>query len=202
MSGDLETQLQKLLMRYRLTLHATTGCAPSDIMLKWRLRSKLDQIWPDINRKVCHKQSQMKESHSSKERSLEVNDPVLVKNFGPGPTHLYGSIRHQISPTIFEVILEDGRAVRWHLDHLCKCWARRTHQGSANSDTTDRPVNLEGLIPQLEPKTPGTLVARPDPKPEKATLNHSQTTRWAPAIIYCTPGLAGYPFDPTQLWHG
>ena len=23
-----------------------------------------------------------------------------------------------------------------------------------------------------------------------------------PAILSCTPGLAGYPFDPTQLWHG
>ena len=23
-----------------------------------------------------------------------------------------------------------------------------------------------------------------------------------PAILPCTPGLAGYPFDPTQLWHG
>ena len=22
------------------------------------------------------------------------------------------------------------------------------------------------------------------------------------AILSCTPGLAGYPFDPTQLWHG
>ena len=136
MSGDLETRLQKLLMRYRLTPQATTGCAPSDIMMKQRLRSKL----------------QMKESHSSKERSLEVNDPVIVKNFGPGPTHLYRSITHQISPTIFEVTLEDGRAVRRHLDHICKCWARRTNQARANSDTTDKPINLEVLIPQLEPK--------------------------------------------------
>ena len=23
-----------------------------------------------------------------------------------------------------------------------------------------------------------------------------------PAILSCTPGLAGYPYDPTQLWHG
>ena len=22
-----------------------------------------------------------------------------------------------------------------------------------------------------------------------------------PAILSCTPELAGYPFDPTQLWH-
>ena len=183
MSGDLETRLQKLLMRYRLTLQATTGCAPSDIMMKRRLRSKLDQIRPDINWKVRHKQSQMKESHSSKERSLEVNDPVLVKNFGPGTTHLYGSITHQISPTIFEVTLEDGRAVRRHQDHIRKCWARRKNQVSANSDTADKPINLEVLIPQLEPKMPETSVARPDPTPERATLNQESGSQMDKASI-------------------
>ena len=60
MSGDLETRLQKLLMRYCLTPQATTGCAPSDIMMKRRLRSKLDQIRPDINRKDHHKQYRWK----------------------------------------------------------------------------------------------------------------------------------------------
>ena len=169
MSGDLEVRLQKLLMRYRLTPQATTGCAPSELMLKRRIRSKLDQIRPDINRKVRAKQAKMKESHTSKERNLGPDESVLVKNFGPGPTHLYGVIRSKIGPTMLEVQLEDGKLVRRHMDHVRKCLARPTHQADANSETpSNTPLNLEVITPTVEPNIPVTPLAPTDPK-----TNHS-----------------------------
>ena len=36
----------------------------------------------------------------------------------------------------------------------------------------------------------------------RSDSSHCQTTPWAPAILSCTPGLTGYPLDPTQLWQG
>ena len=56
---------------------------------------------------------------------LETNGQDLVKNFGAGPTCLFGTVKSAISPTLFKVELSDGRVVRWHLNHMSECEAHR-----------------------------------------------------------------------------
>ena len=43
---DLDTQLAKFLFRYRITLHATTGVPPAEILMQRKPRSRLDLLRP------------------------------------------------------------------------------------------------------------------------------------------------------------
>ena len=119
-NGNLEMKLQKVLMRYRITPQATTGKSPSELLYRRRMRSRLDQVRPDLVRKVRMKQSSMQDhiNQKRKSRNFHVHDLVLVKNFASGPTWLRGVVGGLLSSSMCEVDLEDGRKVRRHNDHV------------------------------------------------------------------------------------
>lgn len=118
--GSLELKLQKVLMRYRITPQATTGKCPSELLYRRRIRSRLDQVRPNIARKVKIQQSGMtdRKNTRAKSRNFYVQDPVLAKNFAPGPTWLKGVVTEILNPAMCEVDLEDGRKIRRHNDQL------------------------------------------------------------------------------------
>ena len=70
----------------------------------------------------------MKGSRGSKSRTFEPPDTVLVKNFGSGPTWLYGQVVKSITLSMYEVQLADGRTVRRHVDQMRRCNARSSQQ--------------------------------------------------------------------------
>jgi transposase InsO family protein len=56
-SGSLETRLSRFLLAYRVTPHATTGVTPSELLQGRKLRTQLDLVRPDVNRRVhCRQQ--------------------------------------------------------------------------------------------------------------------------------------------------
>jgi hypothetical protein len=46
-SHDLELNLQKLLIHYRITQHCSINISPSELVLKKKIRSRLDLILPE-----------------------------------------------------------------------------------------------------------------------------------------------------------
>ncbi|KAJ8030964.1 hypothetical protein HOLleu_27529 [Holothuria leucospilota] len=107
-------------MRYRITPQATTGKCPSELLYRRRIRSRLDQVRPNIARKVKIQQSGMtdRKNTRAKSRNFYVQDPVLAKNFAPGPTWLKGVVTEILNPAMCEVDLEDGQKIRRHNDQL------------------------------------------------------------------------------------
>ena len=49
---SLETKLSRFLFKYRLTPQSSTGISPSEIMYGRRIRSQLDNLHPDLNKKT------------------------------------------------------------------------------------------------------------------------------------------------------
>ena len=81
--GDLNTRLSRFLLQYRVTPHSVTGIAPSELLMKRRLRTHLDLLKPDVSQKVTTKQ--FRALDSSQERRFVVGENVFVRNWGNGP---------------------------------------------------------------------------------------------------------------------
>ena len=50
--GNLSTKLSRFLLSYRITPQSTTGVAPAELLMGRRLRTALDCIKPDLDRRV------------------------------------------------------------------------------------------------------------------------------------------------------
>ena len=78
--GSLETRLYRFLLNYHKTPHATTGCAPSEMIMKRLLRSRLDLLKPNLQEDIMDKQIKMKFRHdkTAVKKSFDVNDYVYA----------------------------------------------------------------------------------------------------------------------------
>ena len=131
---DIQTKLDKFLLRYRVTPQSTTGKTPSELFMKCVLKTRLDKIRPDLSHRVRRQQSKMSEHGPVKVRQVAVNEAVWVKNFGSGSTWLKGIVVCVMTPSMCEVKLSDGRIVRRHVDHVrsvgsCKDYDNKIGEG-------------------------------------------------------------------------
>ena len=70
--GDIDTRLARILYRYRMMPHSTTGVSPAELLM---LRSHLDLLQPAQKAGF---------DKTSKERTFKIEDPVYVRNFSHG----------------------------------------------------------------------------------------------------------------------
>ena len=174
--GTLDERLQKLLLRYRITPQGTTGQAPSELMMKRKLRTRLDLVRPSLNKKVKRAQQVSQSYKGGKVREIQINDKVQVKNFSSGPTWLYGTVRSEICPTMYEVLLNDGRTVRRHIDHMRICSGVNVEPNENELPVVIRPASSV----EQEPEHPVVL----EPEPMEAQIvgpRRSQRTSVMPS---------------------
>ena len=58
--GSVQTKLSRFLLSYRTSPHSTTGVLPTELLMKRRLHTQLNQRVPSIVNRVRNKQSQQK----------------------------------------------------------------------------------------------------------------------------------------------
>ena len=114
-------------------------------MLGRKPRTHLDFLHPDLAIQVQKKQERQKVNHDNRkpERSFDVNDPVLVRNFQSGDKWLTGKVTRVFGPRSLEVQLSDAKVVRRHLDHV------RSRKESI--DDRDQPTVI--LLPPIDNST-------------------------------------------------
>lgn len=165
---NLEMKLQIYLFTYRITPQATTGKCPSELLLKRRMRGRLDNLRPNLNKSVKKQQSSMKarSDKHKKQRTFVMHDSVIVKNFAAGPAWLRGQIDEVLTESMYVIKLSDGRLVRRHADHM-----RKT---DLEMEQTVEPDSVEDLLRDL-PNTPPQQDHPQDP-PEQQVIdeNHEQ----------------------------
>ncbi|XP_063959313.1 uncharacterized protein K02A2.6-like [Lytechinus pictus] len=166
----LEKKLQRFLLTYRVTPQETTGKTPSKLMFKRKVRTRLDNLRPDLSKSARRKQSTMNKTgdRGSKERVFAVNDQVMVKNFSSGTTWLYGTVFEVINEVMYNVQLTDGRVVRRHIDQMRKYFPSSEH---ANSE------RKEFQPPEEPPEEPPVVFLMPDINPEPENAPESETTQ-------------------------
>ena len=118
--GSVKSRLSRFLLRYRTTPHSTTGVPPAQLLMKRNLRTKLDLLRPSIAGRVYTRQSQQKaiHDHHTKERELQADDPVYVKDFRRPKAWLPGVVHEKTGPVSASIALDNGQLVRRHQDHV------------------------------------------------------------------------------------
>ena len=134
--GSMSSRIARVLMAYRTTPQSTTGVTPSELLQGRRIRTRLDLLKPNVNKRVEYHQFQQKLAHdsSARKRNFERGDMVFAHSFGTGSKWLPSVIQEVTGPVSFLVKLQDGRLVRRHQDHLicqavklkCKLMIHRT----------------------------------------------------------------------------
>ncbi len=80
--GNVEAQLCRFLFKYRITPPTTTGISPTELLVGRRLRSALSLLKPDLVSSIREKQ--FESSGLKKTRHFDIDQPVLIKNYGMG----------------------------------------------------------------------------------------------------------------------
>ena len=85
-----------------------------------RMRTALDNLRPDLEKKVRQGQEQQRRAHDkgARPRDFSIGDLVYARNYGPGVMWLPGEIVSSLGSTMYEVQLADGRKVQKHADQL------------------------------------------------------------------------------------
>ena len=110
--------LEYLLM-YRSTPHCTTGQSPAELLMGRRLRTKLDLIFPCVNRKVEKEQCKMVDKNVHPTRSFATGDSVLARNYGSGPKWTNGIVTDVLGSRHYNIQVDNrDAAVRRHVDQV------------------------------------------------------------------------------------
>ena len=110
---DLDLLIDRFLMSYRNSPHATTGETPSCLLLKRRMRTRLDLLRPSVENRVEDKQLQFPRG---RDMTFDRGDSVLARTYN-GERWTRGEIESAEGPRNFIVKTENG-LLRRHQDQL------------------------------------------------------------------------------------
>ncbi|XP_065288952.1 uncharacterized protein [Dermacentor albipictus] len=116
-------ELADFWLAYRNTSHATTGEAPSTLLLGRRLRTRLDQVRPSVENKVSQRQFHQTRRHPRREKIFGVGDDVRVGNFRLGPKWLCATVLARTEPVSYRLsVVTPPGAFQWvrHQNHILK----------------------------------------------------------------------------------
>ena len=61
--GSIETKLSRFLFAYRVTPHSSTGTSPAELMFNRRLRTPMDNLRPNLDKRMQQAQEQQKSTY-------------------------------------------------------------------------------------------------------------------------------------------
>ncbi len=161
--GSIQENLSKLLFKYRITPHSTTGIPPSERLMGRCLRSRLDLLFPDVSSNVEDKQFKQKLAHDNMKscRSFVVGEEVFAEDFSNS------SEKWKVTgPLSFQIDLSNGKTVRRHVDNVRK---RVVKEGKRSEDTTREEVVWGNVYGNTE-------VSASEPAPVVTETSSSPTT--------------------------
>ena len=163
----------RFLLKYRTTPHTTTGVTPVELLIKRKLRTKLDLIVPNTASQVRQKQEHQKQTHyhHPKHRDFEANDPGFLKDFSSPKSWEKRTVVQMMDPVSALVELPDGRVVRRHQDHM---------QKSHSQDPTKS--NPEILVPGAAQEADCTTDTTQPSGPTNAVVSSSDVQEAKPSV--------------------
>ena len=150
--GTLNTRLSKVLFTYWITLHATTGVSPAELLLHYQPGTRLDLLFPQIADRVENQQARQKNSHdrTAQQCNFMQGQAVYARNFREGERWIPGYIVEVTGPVSYNIELEDGRNWKRHQDHI----RSRLVVSNDLSDIPFPDTTLSGTPPESFPILP------------------------------------------------
>ena len=144
--GDIETKLTRFLFHNRTTPHSTTGLTPAEMLMGRHLRTNLDLIKPNLAAHIRTNQVRQKFSHDqhSHAREFQEGQLVLVRKSTQTSPWIAGTIYASKGPLSYEVVLDDNRIVRRHIDQIRLRSVTLSEDLSSAIDDIDLPVPSNG----------------------------------------------------------
>ena len=119
-SEPVKEKLAKFLIAYRNTPHSTNGDSPPQLLIRRPLRTRLDLVKPNLNRKMVNEQHQQGiRAANEKGRQLlqlEVGDAVMSRDYRGDLKWRSGLIVKKTGPLMYEVQVAPGIIWRRHID--------------------------------------------------------------------------------------
>ena len=114
-AGDIETKVSRLLFKYRMTPHSTTGITPAQLMFQRDIRTPFHLLQPG-NQDIA------KAVRKEITRGYQQGDAVWVKNFGKGDQWMEGEVEARKGNVNYAIRLNTGlkNIVHRHIDQLRK----------------------------------------------------------------------------------
>ena len=170
--GSLQDKISRFLFSYRNTPQGTTGSTPAQLLMGRTPRSPFDLLRPDLSRRVNKEQEQQKfyyDQHSHN-RSLDINQPVFIKNFGHGAKQtpwIQGTVKEIVGSQMYRICLTDGRLVTRHIDHVRTDYTPPAAEFSWDTSPMDLlpPVSVSPSDPLAPPAVSPTPPPAPMPLP-------------------------------------
>ena len=192
----MSVALANILMRYRMTPHATTGMRPDELFLKRQIRSRLSLVRPSLRGTVEKSQAVQKYHHDNSKplMSFTLGERVFVKDGrGGDPKWMEGRIV-SVKGTHTYLVRVNGRIRYCHVEHLQKANQNEEHLQTANQspclDGTRLPQPAAALpirpatqTTSAVPNTENTMVdyaISPSPRVESLPLRQSSRTTHEP----------------------
>ena len=175
--GSLHQKIQRFLLAYRSTPHATTGSTPSKLFLQRELRTRLSLAKPDLASHVAIQQDKMKAYHDrrAKFREMAVDDTVLARDHLSSQKWQAGTVLEHKFPHSYQVQLDDGRIWKRHFDDVLQ--NTPSDQTTAPSTASPEPIQANATVgdthtqaaASAEPSTPSHADSEPKEAPPSAS---------------------------------
>ena len=142
---SLECRLAKFQFSYRTTPHTTTGKTPAELLMGRCLGTRLHKLLPEgeVRRRVLEKRNMQKIAHDKnvKQCNFLVGDSVIVRNFGSGSKWIAGKVSSSRGPVSLQVLLNDGRTVHRHFDHVRSASSFLVNPGKPRHQSQSRKIH-------------------------------------------------------------
>ena len=147
-SKPVKEKLAKFLIAYRKTPHSTTGESPAQLLLGRPLRTRLDLVKPNLNRKMVNQQHQQgikaANEKGRQRRQLAVGDAVMSRDYRGDLKWRSGLIVKKTGPLMYEVQVAPGIVWRRHIDQL--------------RPTAVEPTDAQGVAPETVEASEGLII--------------------------------------------
>ena len=134
---NVDEEISECLLRYRVTPHATTGEAPSVLLMGRKIRTKLDLILPSVNSKVEKSQNRTVMSTDRLSREFDSGDNVLVRNYSNDEKWKTGTVHSKLGDRHYLIDME-GNVVKRHIDQLLE---KRSSNNDGVQEKCELPVS-------------------------------------------------------------
>ena len=151
-SAPVTEKLAKFLIAYRNTPHSTTGESPAQILMGRPLRTRLDLVKPNRNKKMVNKQHEQSmlaaRDKGTPARQIGVGDSVMARDYRGSFKWHQGRVIRKTGPLMYEVQVMPDQIWRRHIDQLLPTSVRPSTPPSSES--------VQAAVPS-KPAIPPTL---------------------------------------------
>ena len=155
----------KFLMKYRSTVHPTTGESPDQLFLGRSLRTRLSLLHPSVQSRVHDQQETQQQYHGGRTlREFPPSSSVMVRDYRDAAHHTWApaTVTERTGPTSYTVQTNEGGTWRRHVDQI-NPGHQSLFRGRGGETTPSPPTqqvqDYNTSSPSSAPNPPGSTVS-------------------------------------------